>query len=322
MLSGEALLSVHSDVIDRRSFLALALGTPTLLALAGCDDERGSAGQLQSVWGRAGVSDGRLHKPRAMTIDDHDRVYIVDITARIQVFTVDGEFVRGWQTPVHDNGRPTGLGIDRRGNLLVADTHYFRVLTYSPEGELLDTLGGTSGQGPGEFGFVTDAVEDSLGNLYVSEYGEYDRIQKFSPERKFVLEWGGHGSQSGQFSRPQSMAIDAQDRLWVSDACNHRVQVFDTSGRLVKMWGTHGREPGQLAYPYGLALDPEGHVFVSEFGNHRVQKFTPDGRSLGCFGTNGRAPGELLNPWALARDSRGRLHVLDTGNNRVQCIEM
>jgi streptogramin lyase len=204
----------------------------------------------------------------------------------------------------------------------VPDTHYFRVLVYSPSGELLETLGGKFGTAPGEFGWVTDVVEDSKGNWYTSEYGEYDRIQKFSPTREFLLEWGGHGPALTQFSRPQSMAIDADDHIWVADACNHRLQVFDTDGRLVDAWGRHGSRPGQLAYPYGLLLDAQGHVFVSEYGNHRVQKFTVDGRSLGCWGHPGRAPGELRNPWALVRDRQGRIHVLDTNNHRVQRIHM
>ncbi len=319
---------MHSDVFQRRLFLRLLLGAPALFAApallttAGCDEDRAKVGRLLGVWGRKGISPGRLQKPRAMTIDREDQIYIVDITARIQVFTTQGQFVRGWQTPIHEAGRPTGMSIDNQGNLRVADTHYFRVLTYSPSGELLDTLGGTLGHGHGEFGFVTDVAEDAEGNLYVAEYGEYDRIQKFSPGGDFILEWGGHGSEPAQFARPQSMVIDPQSRVWIADACNHRIQVFDTQGRLMAVWGTHGSGTGQLAYPYGLVLDREGHVYVSEFGNHRVQKFTSDGQSLGCWGTNGRAPGELLNPWALVRDSRGILYVLDTGNNRVQCVEM
>lgn len=312
---------MHRSFIHRRSLLALCVGTPIVAALGGCR-ESNSIGSLDLVWGRRGISDGRLQKPRAMAIDGDDLLYIVDMTARIQVFTTEGQFVRGWQTPVHTSGRPTGINIDRRGNVLVPDTHYFRVLVYSPTGKLLETLGGTFGNAPGEFGLVTDVLEDSQGNWYVSEYGEYDRIQKFSAERKFVLEWGGHGIAPTQFSRPQAMAIDANDHIWIADACNHRVQVFDTTGKLVKFWGSHGSQPGQLAYPYGLTLDPQGHVYIAEFGNSRVQKFTSDGQSLGCWGGVGRAPGELLNPWALARDSRGRIHVLDTNNHRVQRITM
>jgi DNA-binding beta-propeller fold protein YncE len=214
------------------------------------------------------------------------------------------------------------LSIDHRGRLMVADTHYYRVLFYSPEGELVEQLGGVHGQSPGEFGLVTDAVEDSSGNLYVSEYGEYDRIQKFSADRKFLLQWGGHGDEPGHFMRPQSMAIDEQDNVWVADACNHRIQVFDGEGRVLDIWGEEGSEPGQLYYPYGVVFDDAGHLYVCEWGNNRVQKFSRSGESLGSWGHRGRQPGELDQPWALVRDSQGRIDVLDTMNHRVQRVAM
>ena len=256
-----------------------------------------------------------------MTIDRQDQIYIVDITARIQVFTTHGQFVRGWQTPIHEAGRPTGMSIDNHGNLHIADTHYFRVLTYSPTGELLDTLGGTLGHGHGEFGFVTDVAEDAEGNLYVAEYGEYDRIQKFSPGGDFILEWGGHGSEPAicppaeHGHRPAKPRMDHR-RLQPSDPGVRHPGTSD--GCVGHAW----QRTGAARLSLWPGAGPRGHVYVSEFGNHRVQKFTSDGQSLGCWGTNGRTPGELLNPWALVHDSRGILYVLDTGNNRVQCVEM
>jgi len=240
------------------------------------------------------------------------------------VFDTDGNFIRSWQTPEQKTGRPTGLTISTvDGNLMVADTHYFRILTYTPTGELLThaTLGGTMGQGPGEFGLVSDVVRDTEANYYISEYGEWDRIQKFTPERKYVLQWGGHGSEPGQFLRPQKMDIDGQDHLWVTDACNHRVQVFDVRGsepKPVKAWGTEGPDPGQLRYPYDILLDGQGHVYLCEFGNHRVQKFTLEVDLVGWWGKNGHRDGELDQPWGITRDSQGRMYVLDSYNHRVQ----
>jgi sugar lactone lactonase YvrE len=309
----------ESKIVPRGLRVALLLAAALC---TGCDEEGASAGRLETVWGNRGSSEGRFQKPRAMAIDAEDHLYIVDMTARIQVFDRDGNYLRGWQTPVHVAGRPTGMSFDRRGRLMVADTHYYRVLVYSPQGELLDTLGGVHGQSPGEFGLVTDAVEDHAGNLYVSEYGEYDRIQKFSPEGKFLLEWGGHGAEPGQFMRPQSLAVDEHDHVWVADACNHRIQVFDGEGGVLDVWGEEGSEPGQLYYPYGLEFDEAGHLYVCEWGNNRVQKFSRSGESLGCWGRRGRAPGELDHPWAVVRDRQGRLHVLDTQNHRVQRIVM
>ncbi len=294
-----------------------------LLVSSGCVGGSPFSSMPQLVWGRRGLGDGEFQKPRAVAIDAIDQLYIVDMTARIQVFTSDGEFLRSWRTPEFKNGRPTGLSIDRDGSLIVADTHYFRVLFYTPEGELLEdrTIGGTCGKGPGEFGFVTDVAQDSEGNYYVSEYGQNDRIQKFSPRGEFLMQWGAHGSGPGQFLRPQSLAVDESDHVWVADACNHRIQVFDAAGdeaRVVTMWGEEGTQPGQLRYPYGILLDGEGHVYVSEFGNHRVQKFSLDGKSLGVWGKSGRQEGELCQPWSIARDSRGRMFVLDSYNHRVQ----
>ena len=314
-------MSQENPHLNRRDFGWLVAGS-LVAATTGCRRSAATDSPPEKVWGRLGGGDGQFSKPRALAIDAEDRLYIVDMTARIQVFDADGNFIRGWQTPEYAHGRPTGLTIAPDGNLLVADTHYYRILTYTPKGELLAdrTLGGTMGPGPGEFGFVTDAVRDAEGNYYVSEYGEYDRIQKFTPEGKFVLQWGGHGSEPGQFLRPQHLELDSQGQLWVADACNHRIQIFDSEGKLVRMWGAQGSAPGQLSYPYCLILDGDGHVYISEFGNNRVQKFTLDGESLACWGKEGRRPGQLFNPWAIVLDSRGRLHVLDSNNHRVQRI--
>lgn len=287
-------------------------------------------GRVEKVWGLRGATPGRINRPRAIAIDQEDLLYIVDMTPQIQVFTGDGKFVRGWQTPDFEHGRPSGLAFDNAGNLLASDTHYFRVLVYTPEGKLLDeqTLGGTCGNKDGEFQFVTDAAQDAEGNYYVTQYGEYDRIQKFSRDRKFLLSWGEHGRELGQFLRPQKIVVDRAGLVWVADACNHRVQVFDARGSaatLVKSWGRQGYAIGELNYPYDIVLDDValegesgGFVYLCEFGNHRVQKFTVEGQFVGLFGDHGRGEGELDQPWGIARDSRGRMFVLDSYNHRVQ----
>ncbi len=236
-----------------RRLLAVLL-FPLLIA-AGCTGQaQSSDGQLEIVWGRAGISNGRFQKPRAIAIDtrggpNKDRLYIVDMTARIQVFDADGNYLFQWATPAHKNGNPTGMHFDREGNLLVADTHYYRLLVYSPDGVLKRTIGGTSGHGPGEFGFVTSAVEDREGNYYISEYGEYDRIQKLTHDGVFILQWGSHGDAPNQFNRPQSLDIDDQDRIWTADAGNHCVKVFDTLGKLQFMWGKEGEARGGCPTP-------------------------------------------------------------------------
>jgi DNA-binding beta-propeller fold protein YncE len=285
--------------------------------LGGCDLEGESVPDL--VWGVHGTRAGWLHKPRVATFDAEDCLYVADLTDRIQVFDRDGRYLRGWRTPELNVDGPSGLTVDRTGRVLVADTHFYRVLVYSPQGKLLMQIGdGVQGTTPGRFGYPTDVVIDRAGNFYVSEYGENDRIQVFSPEGKWLRQWGGHGREPGEFLRPRALAIDDQDRIYAADSCNHRIQVFDTTGKVLRSWGTRGSAPGELSYPYDVAIGPDKMVYVCEYGNQRVQKFTPEGQSLGVWGEPGRGPGQLNNPWALAVDSRGAVSVIDSNNHRVQ----
>jgi hypothetical protein len=260
-------------------------------------------------------------RPRAAAIDAHDRLYVVDFTARIQVFDRNGKFLNlCWTTPDYRNGRPSGLSIDRDGNLLVSDSHYHCLRIYSPEGKELRKIGGETGTAPGQLAYVSDAVQDAAGYFYVAEFCENKRISKFDADGKFVKCWGCEGTKPGEFGRIRALALGPDDNLYVVDSTNHRIQVFTKDGTLVRCWGEPGSEPGQLSYPSDIAFGPHAELYIAERGNNRVQKFTADGTSLGCWGGPGREPGRLDEPWALAVDSRGRVHVIDTENHRVQRI--
>src|SRR6516162_3034686 len=210
----------------------------TLALVAGCSGPRAAP---ELVWGRRGVAGGDLVKPRAAAIDAQDRLYLVDWTARIQVFDRDGVYLgRTWTTPDYRNGRPSGLSIDRDGNLLVSDSHYHCLRIYSPEGKLLRTLGGEAGTVPGQFSYISDALQDKDGFYYVAEFGENQRISKLDPNGKFVTCWGSPGAEPGQFARIRAMTLGPDGNLYVADACNHRIQVFSTSGTFIRAWGTQG----------------------------------------------------------------------------------
>ncbi|MEL6105729.1 MAG: NHL repeat-containing protein [Planctomycetota bacterium] len=322
-------LNPVSETIGRRRFLqglSAAMGGLACASMTGCVPA-GSAGDVELVWGRRGQSEGRFLKPRAITIDRFDQLYIVDTTGRIQVFDRDGQWLRQWKTPQTKNGRPTGMAM-RRGDtpeedlLLVADTHYYRMLVYNRDGERLKHLeiGGTAGRNPGEFAFVTDAVADRHGCVYVGEYGDSDRIQKFDPNGDFMLQWGGTGSEVQQFVRPQSLVVDG-DTLWIADACNHRIQRYDLSTdepTWMDVWGGQGTQPGKFHYPYDLAVLEDGGLLVCEYGNQRIQRLSADGEPIGIWGAPGFEIGQLYQPWGLVIDSRDRLHVLDSNNHRIQ----
>jgi DNA-binding beta-propeller fold protein YncE len=287
------------------------------LLAAGC----GPSAKPELVWGKRGVRDGEFVRPRAAVIDRDDRLWVVDFTARVQAFDLDGKHLGvTFRTPDFRNGRPSGLGLDRDGNLIVCDSHYHCLRVYDAAGTELRTLGGTAGKEPGQYGYVSDVVQDAEGFFYVSEFGENDRISKLDADGKFVAAWGSSGAGPGQFQRLRALALGPDGLLYAADACNHRIQVFSRGGEYVREFGGEGADPGRLRYPYDLGFGPGSELYVAEYGNQRVQKFAADGTSLGTWGGPGAAPGRFASPWALAVDRRGRVHVIDTENHRVQRV--
>lgn len=297
------------------------------ILLFGCGDraDPGSTGTVphEVVFGQPGNIDGRFDYPRAMAIDSQrERIYVIDKTARVQRFGLDGTFETGWTMPRFANGKPTGIAIDSGGRVVVADTHEHRIAIFSADGELKESFG-SYGEEAGQFVYPTDVAMASDGTWFVSEYGGNDRVQLFDADRQVIGSIGfqGHADVDGRpgLLRPQALAWDDEaQELFIADAVNHRIVVTGRDGLIKRVLGGAGPGPGQLAYPYDLALDDGGSILVVEYGNNRVQRLDRmTGASLGLWGGAGIEPGRLRYPWAIDSEG-GVMAVLDTGNNRVQ----
>lgn len=302
-----------------RSLACLLVAFAALLP--GCDKHGISGRTPERIIGGHGFGPGEFHRPRAIATAPDGCVFVVDMTARIQRFSPDGEFEAVWRTPESEDGKPTGISVDAQGRVLVADSHYHRVLIYDRDGRELGRFG-NAGTGPGQFDLVAKAVVSRDGVVYVSEYGGTSRISRFSSEFKFIGSFGEPGSGPASLSRPQSMAFDNDGTLWVADSCNHRICRFSGDGKLLSSFGGPGHEPGQLQYPYGLAICEDGTLLVIEFGNSRLQRFDRTGKSLEIWGGPGTQPGQMLDAWSVAVGKEGRVYVVDSRNHRVQMFRM
>lgn len=316
---------VHFQLSDARrwpaSWAGLVIAALIAAGSAGCRDHGIAGRRPDKIVGEHGLGPGQFHRPRAIACGPDGSVFVVDMTARIQRFSPDGEFETSWRMPEWEAGKPTGIAVDASGRVLVADTHYHRVIIYDRNGRELGRFG-SGGEGEGEFIYPTDVAVDAGGDLYVSEYGGNDRVSRFSPQFEYLGSFGGQGAGDAALLRPQSLALDADGTLWVADAVHHRICRFSRTGELLSCFGSAGRAPGQLQYPYDIAICPDGTLLVCEFGNNRLQRFDREGRCLETWGGPGREPGQLLDAWGVAVGKDRRVYVVDSRNHRVQMFRM
>lgn len=308
-----------------RCGLALAGLAGMLVAfhLSACSGADANPGRGVRLIGEPGRQPGTFSRPRAVAVLDHDELAVIDRTGRVQIVDINtGEYVRHWMLPEWSNGTPTGISADRRDNSLwIADTHYQRILHYSPTGTLLYKFG-EEGNTPGKMVFPTDVCPDPDGeHVWVCEYGVRSRVMMFTRRGEFVREWGSPEYDYTDLSRPMAIDIDKDGNVVVADAGNHRMVVYDRQGKLLRTFGKPGREPGQLDYPYDFSVAPDGTMYVVEYGANRVSRFAADGGFLGAWGAPGYRAGELFAPWGVTVDTHHRVVVADTNNGRLQVLD-
>ena len=128
----------------------------------------------------------------------------------------------------------------------------------------------------------------------------------------------GPGQGDGQFLWANSLAVDSDENVYVSDDWLHRISIFDKDGNFLGKWGTPGTGPGELNGPSGLAFDGKDNLYLVDSRNHRVQKFSKDGIFHGGWGSYGSGEGEFNTPWGITVDGNGNVYVADWKNHRVQ----
>jgi DNA-binding beta-propeller fold protein YncE len=158
--------------------------------------------------------------------------------------------------------------------------------------------------------------------IYVLQRGESVHhnvsVKKCNVAEEWFGDFGDYGSGPGQMVWPAGIALDSQQRLYITDEWNQRVSVFDTEGHLLDEWGQPGNGDGQLDRPSGIALDEDENLLLVDARNHRIQRFTKNGRSLGQWGSYGTGPGQFNLPWGVALSPAGEVYVTDWRNDRVQ----
>ena len=234
-----------------------------------------------------------------------------------------------WGGPGAEPGqfqRPRDLAFAPDGTLYVADTENNRIQHLAKDGTPIQTWGSFADvtKGPAEGGTFNQPWGIGVGpdgSVYVADTWNY-RIQKFTPDGKFVKMWGyfGTGEAPDALWGPRDVAVDSQGRVFVTDTGNKRVVVYDPDGNFITQFGTAGLEQGQFDEPVGLAIDNQGNIYITDTWNQRIQvfkeengSFIPD-RMWDIAAWYGQS---LDNKPYIAVDPQGRVFTTDPEGYRV-----
>ena len=208
---------------------------------------------------------------------------------------------------------PWGVAVNKKGEIIVAETGAHCVSIFSRSGEKLRSFG-SCGSGQGQFCSPCGVAVDDDGNILVTDAFN-DRIQKFTENGKFITAVGVEGNKPLQFKYPTGIAIHpVSKKMYVTDSSNHRVQILNPDLTSHSMFGSEGSDKAQFDQPRGIAFDSEQNVYITENRNDtRVQVFSSPGDHLRWLGET-----TLNRPRDVAIDSN-TIYVCDTDNHQI-CI--
>ncbi|CAL1517227.1 IPT/TIG domain-containing protein [Chitinophaga sp. MM2321] len=201
--------------------------------------------------GTAGFEDGpaataKFNQPIDITLDPAGNLYVADnLNHRIRKIATDGSVstVAGDGTAGFADGtgtaaklrNPSGIDMDKDGNLVVADRTNHRIRMIAPDGVVTTIAGdGVSGYKDGaaaaaRFADPYGITVDHAGNIIVADLSN-NKIRKITAEGIVSTVAGtsngfANGAGGGaQFSQPTDVCVDADDNIYVADLGNHRIR--------------------------------------------------------------------------------------------------
>jgi sugar lactone lactonase YvrE len=239
---------------------------------------------------------------------------------------------------------PSGIAIDRKGNLIIADTGNNRIQKLSPKGAITTVAGnGTKGYrdgpaGDAEFDSPVGVAVDDAGNVFVADTYN-DRIRKISSDGQ-VSTVAGSGTPDLQdaeglaasFDTPCAVAVDKTGNVFVADTGNNAIRKITPEMTVtVFAGGAPGRQDGKgteatFDRPCGIAISHDGFLFVADEGSGMIREITPEaevttvaGSSSGFRGGTGKQA-RFNSPSGVAVDRAGNLYVTDRDNYLVRKI--
>ena len=250
-------------------------------------------------------------------------------------------------------GFPTGVFVDRSGNIFIADTTNNRIREVLAATGIIRTVAGNgmpsfSGDGgPATSGGLVDptgVLVDDAGNIFIADG---NRIREVAAASGTIQTVAGNGtccfsadggpatSSELAFIYGGGVSVDRSGNIFIADPQDSRIrEVVAATGniRTVAGNGTNGfsgdggpATSAELDFPVGIFVDRSGNIFTVD-GN-RVREVdaaagniqTVAGNGTFAFsGDGGPATSAGIGPASAYADSAGNIMITDSANSRVR----
>ena len=292
---GNIIIAANNDARIRK--VDAATGIITTIGGTGVQNYSGDGGPATSA---------EFDWPNFVACDAHNNVYISDHSDRIRkINAVTGivTTIAGTGLPAFtgDGGpataaaiyAPEGIVFDLEGNLYFCDHSNARIRKIDTNG-IITTIAGTGITGHSGDGGPALLAEisawglaiDNFGDLYFS-YGAY--VRKIDMSTGIISTVAGYGAvvyngegipATSAGIGPIKVAFDVNNRMYITDAFNHRIRMVDNNGLIytVAGIGTQGfagdggpATAAQFYSPHGIEYFC-GNIYVADVQNKRVRK--------------------------------------------------
>ena len=193
--------------------------------------------------------------------------------------------------------KPINVVIDPLGFKFVVDPVREQVVVFDPQDQYVRAFDIPKPCRPVDIAVYGDEIF-VLDNDETCQVVVLDRVSG-----KVLRTIGGPGGAPGQFKIPNSLCIDNEGNLYVSDTHNFRLHKMKRDGTPIWTKGTPGYRLGQFGRPRGIRCGPDGVLYVVDGATEIVQMFDSEGQILMRFGGPGDVPGAMVLPSTLAVDA-------------------
>ncbi len=249
----------------------------------------------------------RFYGPAGVAVDAAGNVYVADYgNHRIRKIDLNGQVTtlagNGQRSSTDGVGTaasfyyPSGLTVDKAGNIYVLDAGSSRVRKIDPNRRVTTLAGNFEGYQDDigsralfDFhGVAPQPCVDARGNVYIADPWN-SRIRKVAPDGTVTTIAGSwdYGTTDGpaleaSFSSATAVTLDKQGNLIVGDWHAAKVRKVDLTAQRVSTVAGNGNEAhvdgpalrASFVRPGGVVVDSKGNIFVSDYYDNCIRKIS------------------------------------------------